>query len=246
VENIRKRLPNELERRMLAVVRSANDSLSDISMYCERAHGFLPKQPIRREKINEILAPIWLKRFPLSEFGDSVCFDADESMSAVSEVELACTPDDIAQKLIDIECLFQKDVHIASWRTIHDQLHMLKGDLLTLSSDPSLISVLGMINLILLGRSQDPGVMMEKWLNLRDRIDAEVIQNKYQVRDKSAEKSTLTSRLRLRKRQHSSSIGFSSSFLSTDSVDTPKNKHYSRDLSSSFVSTASRESNHSC
>jgi hypothetical protein len=43
VENIRKRLPAKLERRMFALVRSANDSSSDIAIYSTRAHGFLPK-----------------------------------------------------------------------------------------------------------------------------------------------------------------------------------------------------------
>jgi hypothetical protein len=33
IDNIRTRLPLEFERRMLAIVRSANDSTSDIALY---------------------------------------------------------------------------------------------------------------------------------------------------------------------------------------------------------------------
>lgn len=71
VESIRKRLPDELERRMFALIRSANDSKRDIETYEQKSHGYLPKASIRREKVKEVLAPMWLKRFPPSEFPDS-------------------------------------------------------------------------------------------------------------------------------------------------------------------------------
>jgi len=43
VENIRHRLLPEQERRLFSLIRSANDSASDIAIYKSRAHGFLPK-----------------------------------------------------------------------------------------------------------------------------------------------------------------------------------------------------------
>jgi len=203
VDNIRQRLPSKLERRMLVLVRSANDSKSDITIYNTRAHGFLPKAPIRRENVNELLAPLWLKRFPPAEFGDSAGFDAtDETMSIASE-ELACTPYDIAQKLIDIESLFKKSIHLTDWRIIHDQLHELKGDLLTLNSDSSMISILGMINLMLLG--QDHSLSLDRWHALRDRIysvinslHSNVQSNEVQIPTRlGVLKRTLTSRILL-------------------------------------------------
>ncbi|EJK45749.1 hypothetical protein THAOC_35620, partial [Thalassiosira oceanica] len=51
IKKIRERLPPELEDRMLTLVRSANDSAVDISAYCECAHGFLSKAPIRRDNV---------------------------------------------------------------------------------------------------------------------------------------------------------------------------------------------------
>ena len=168
VENIRRRLPYELERRLFALVRSANDSTSDIAIYNDRAHGFLPKAPIRREKVMEILAPLWLKRYPPAQFGDSVAYDtSDESESTTSE-ELACSAQDIAHKLVEMEARFNTDIQSANWRWMHDQLHELKGDILTMASDASMISVLGMINLLL--GYKDSILITEKWPKLRDRI----------------------------------------------------------------------------
>uniref|UniRef100_A0A7S2LCR7 Uncharacterized protein n=1 Tax=Skeletonema marinoi TaxID=267567 RepID=A0A7S2LCR7_9STRA len=168
VENIRRRLPYELERRLFALVRSANDSTSDIAIYNDRAHGFLPKAPIRREKVVETLAPLWLKRFPPAQFGDSVAYEnADDSESITSE-ELACSAQDIAHKLIEMDARFNTDDRSENWRWMHDQLHELKGDILTMTSDASMISVLGMINLLL--GYKDSILITEKWPKLRDRI----------------------------------------------------------------------------
>lgn len=169
VENIRRRLSPDAERRVLALVRSANDSTSDVSIYNKRAHGFLPKAPIRREKINETLAPLWMKRFPLSEFGSSGVFDTRDDASSVASDDIACSPRDIETKLGDIDTLFEKNVHVDNWRKIHDVMHELKGDLLTLHSNASMISILGMINLMMQA-SNSPDSTLEKWKALRDRI----------------------------------------------------------------------------
>ena len=137
-------------------------------------HGFLAKAPIRREKANEMIAPIWMKRFPSNEFVDSAGFDlADEkSVSTSLTDEMASTPYDIAQKLVEIDGLFKKNVHVTDLRLINDQLHELKGDLLTLNlaSDLKMIPVLGQINLMLLGNNQPPEAIADKWHALRDRI----------------------------------------------------------------------------
>jgi hypothetical protein len=53
-----------LDSKVLAVVRSANDSPEDVAVYRSRAHGFLPKAPVKRDKVLEALAPIWHGRFP--------------------------------------------------------------------------------------------------------------------------------------------------------------------------------------
>jgi len=52
-----------LANRCLALVRSANDSGEDIALYHSRAHGFVPKMPVRRGKVKELLARLWHMRF---------------------------------------------------------------------------------------------------------------------------------------------------------------------------------------
>uniref|UniRef100_A0A7S1YS11 Uncharacterized protein n=1 Tax=Ditylum brightwellii TaxID=49249 RepID=A0A7S1YS11_9STRA len=64
VESIRRRLLPEQERRVCALIRSANDSSQDVAIYNSRAHGFLPKVPIRGDRVMETLAPLWERRFP--------------------------------------------------------------------------------------------------------------------------------------------------------------------------------------
>eukprot|EP00588_Corethron_pennatum_P033791 CAMPEP_0194349780 /NCGR_PEP_ID=MMETSP0171-20130528/107281_1 /TAXON_ID=218684 /ORGANISM="Corethron pennatum, Strain L29A3" /LENGTH=800 /DNA_ID=CAMNT_0039117273 /DNA_START=44 /DNA_END=2444 /DNA_ORIENTATION=+ len=51
IESIRRQILPEQERRLLALVRSANDSAQDVALYNSRAHGFLPKAPLRKENI---------------------------------------------------------------------------------------------------------------------------------------------------------------------------------------------------
>jgi hypothetical protein len=56
-------LPSEFERRIIALVRSANDATSDLALYMTRAHGFFPKAPLNKTLVRAILAPIWADRF---------------------------------------------------------------------------------------------------------------------------------------------------------------------------------------
>ena len=112
---------------MFALVRSANDSSSDIAIYCDRAHGFLPKAPIKRDKVSETLAPMWFKRFPQAQFGETmaICFNSLDDKTASGDV--ACTLFDITEKMDHIESLFENNVHVEDIRVIHDQMHELKG-----------------------------------------------------------------------------------------------------------------------
>lgn len=172
VENIRKRLSKEAERRVLALVRSANDSSSDVSLYNMRAHGFLPKVPIRKKKINEILSPIWYKRFPPLEFGFCLGTDITDEASSIVE-DVACTSSDILAKLEAIDDLFGRDIHITDSHKIHEVLHELKGDLLTMTGfNASMVGILGQINQLIQKTSATfpiPEEIAMKWQDLRNR-----------------------------------------------------------------------------
>ncbi|KAL7524615.1 hypothetical protein ACHAXR_001381, partial [Thalassiosira sp. AJA248-18] len=168
VENIRNRLPHTLERRMFALIRSANDSSSDIAIYSERAHGFLPKAPIKRDKVVETLAPLWIKRFPPSEFGETIGLCSQDEKSVAASEDVACTTYDISQKLAQIESFFERDLHLSDLYLIHDHMHELKGDLLTLNSSASMASIIGDINVILIAQSSD--TVVDKWHSVRDNL----------------------------------------------------------------------------
>lgn len=183
VENIRKRLPEETERRMIALIRSANDSSSDVAIYNARAHGFLAKQPIKHFNVKEVLAPLWLQRFPESEFGESIATNSRHHEAETSTEDVACTPYDIAQKVSDIESLFEKNTHSTNPHLIHDEIHELKGDLLTLNSNSSSVtSVIGQINLIQVTKA--PLALAERWRSARDNIN-EIIQSMQKQMEKS-------------------------------------------------------------
>lgn len=64
VSNLRSRLLPDQEKRLLALVRSANDSVSDIAIYNSRAHGHIPKAPVKEATCLETIAPLWMARFP--------------------------------------------------------------------------------------------------------------------------------------------------------------------------------------
>jgi hypothetical protein len=49
-KKLRRDLGEELEGRIPALVRSANDSSGDLTVYLSRAHGFLPRLPLRKIK----------------------------------------------------------------------------------------------------------------------------------------------------------------------------------------------------
>jgi len=66
VQQLREDLSPEDEQRILTLVRSANDTKQDVATFLSRTHGFLPKTPIRREKVRKMIQPLWNKRFSSS------------------------------------------------------------------------------------------------------------------------------------------------------------------------------------
>ncbi|KAL7565390.1 hypothetical protein ACA910_003584 [Epithemia clementina (nom. ined.)] len=64
MESMLQKMPLVLHRnRIVCLVRSANDSSQDISLYQSRTDGFFPKMTTQREDVLEMLQPIWIQRF---------------------------------------------------------------------------------------------------------------------------------------------------------------------------------------
>ena len=177
VESIRSRLLPEQERDLIALIRSANDSSSDVAIYKARAHGFLPKAPIKKGNVLETLAPLWLSRYPpKSEFEDDQSrmtrtdsFSSLESSASLFE-DVASTPVEIIQMVNAIDALFAKGTVLEDWDNVWEKLHALKGDLLTMQVGSKVISVVGMINSFRELRTNDE--LIERWNLLRERISS--------------------------------------------------------------------------
>lgn len=160
IENIRHRLLPDQERRMLALVRSANDSSRDIAIYNSRAHGFLPKAPIQRQRVLEMLAPAWEKRFPPGGWADE---DAHTDLVRRDVPSLEAEPvgsDDDQDLLVDMSelqaeveelhamlmCAADEEVPAERWPIIWERLHALKGDLKSLPSNGRAAAAVDMIS----------------------------------------------------------------------------------------------------
>ena len=64
MKQILDRMPSDLSARCLVLMRSANDSAADIALYTQRTHGYFPKAIMQKDRTREILAPLWMERFP--------------------------------------------------------------------------------------------------------------------------------------------------------------------------------------
>jgi len=135
IQRILERLEPPEESRLLALVRSANDSNSDIETYKARAHGYLLKAPIDKNGVMGAIKPWWLKRFPLNGDGtggtglkrqDSFnSLDSDFTYDPFHDITSILDVIDALCNAHDIKSLQKR------WRTIQDRLQRLKGDLKT-------------------------------------------------------------------------------------------------------------------
>ena len=161
IESLREDLNPDEESRLLAIVRSANDSKDDLDQYKKRAHGYLLKAPIRRETVLGLIHQLWIDRFPESttapdEEGASQSLIATGSSHSIlsrrssdslagpiegqNNEENVCmnrpaitTDADLMQS---VEAIDELLVHYAkseaNWPAIRDKYQVLKGDMMTL------------------------------------------------------------------------------------------------------------------
>mmetsp|Transcript_20457 Transcript_20457/g.30136 ORF Transcript_20457/g.30136 Transcript_20457/m.30136 type:complete len:987 (+) Transcript_20457:1-2961(+) len=167
VEKMREILLPEDERRILTLVRSANDSAKDISLYKQRAHGFLPKAPIRRDRVLEMIAPLWIQRFSSSIWADTRLSEtgnqsAGDSSDGNGDMQISSS--DLMQSLELIDALCTQGDPSAlplRWPVIWDKLHLLKGDLKTMTDGVRVTAILEAIDRL---RGPDlPEDFIERW-----------------------------------------------------------------------------------
>ena len=165
VEKLRTQLEPQDEKRVLALVRSANDSAKDIELYLERAHGYLLKEPIKKGMFLEAVKPWWIKRFP----DEARIFTEHEKHE---EEVVGPLPDDIRSSLDQIQSLSSNhDAGVLSrrWSVIRERLQVLKGDLKTMSSDAKVLEAVQ--DLATLQAPEVPNNYLDDWEILRQKIE---------------------------------------------------------------------------
>lgn len=170
VETIRSRLSPEQEKRLVALIRSANDSLSDVALYEARAHGFLPKAPIKKAEVLEKIKPFWVQRCPELFDGEESGRSRTDSFDSVSSFNVVtATPTEIFQTVHEIDELFSTGLVEENWENIWEKLHVLKGDLLsTFEVGSQVISAVGMVDRF--RELTNVIVRKERWDLLRRKI----------------------------------------------------------------------------
>ncbi|CAB9497222.1 expressed unknown protein [Seminavis robusta] len=127
------------EKRLLAVVRSANDSSVDLETYKRRSHGFLPKEPIRKENVMDLIRPLWEARFPQVTSDSMEGTRGNEGVNATGACTIASTSStDLIQNVEVLDGLIQRlvtnaDLEVTLWPQIKEKFLVLQGDMMTLT-----------------------------------------------------------------------------------------------------------------
>ena len=185
VQTLCQRLDDATAGRMLALVRSANDSPADLQMYAERAHGFLLKEPIQKKQhVLDLIQPWWQLRSsePTAVSQDHYFGSAhfrSSSESSVFSIGALPSSEDIHDSLavIDLQCNHPEALHVR-WRGIREHLLVLKGDLMTMGSSSSTSTTLETSTLALAiqridwfrGNDKVPDNFTEQWERVKSDI----------------------------------------------------------------------------
>lgn len=154
IQQAREQLKPADEGRLLAVVRSANDSPRDIDLYTSRAHGFLTKAPIEPDRIS--LLRQWAQRFGTKQLfpqRETVIEDMTMSMrkkkthraAKKSEGPREAAKSELTKSIAHVQELYEGEPGASreiEWAETWKQLHRIKGTVLSVracgwGSDPT-------------------------------------------------------------------------------------------------------------
>lgn len=172
VEKLRETLDEATESRLLALIRSANDSAKDLELYRKRAHGYILKEPLKEQKFLDIIKPWWTARFPNSKRRASVVYTHTDSTDiygpSAKDIENAL-------QVVDALCTAQDDSAIKiRWLAIREKLHTLKGDLKTMKSKQSLSEIDKHLDRLVQCLHLPPN-FVNLWFDVRSQIEAIIV-----------------------------------------------------------------------
>jgi hypothetical protein len=175
IQQIRKALDPQEEARLLALVRSANDSQNDLALYLSRAHGYIPKVPLRVLGVKATVYSLWKKRFPDNiekHAAQRATDDECRGLTRISTLENLISSAELMEELEQIDAICIRDQAELNmndrWHGLWDKLHQLKGDLKSANVDERYSEVIQDIE-TMRGDSA-PVDFFEKWLHIRSKV----------------------------------------------------------------------------
>lgn len=161
MKDILQSLSPEEEARVFGLVRSANDSAEDVAMYLDRVHAFFPKAPMQRERVREILAPLWAERF--------LAQPKEVSRSKIRQDDWSVERDALLRSMSDVDKLVKdKSADHVPWQKLWSTLHRLKGDLMVLDTSEEL----ALASMLISGMrgEETPRDFKAKWARIRKLV----------------------------------------------------------------------------
>jgi hypothetical protein len=179
LQHIRCALAPKDEKRILALVRSANDGAADQALYNSKAHGFLPKIPLSAINAKSMISPLWTRRFPhpaqqlesepeytpesfrmikrptIENLRDHTLIRSSELMAKMNRIDTIISTKDFSNS------------H-SQWFILLGKLHQLKGDLLSANLDGRFNESIGLIDGI--EGKHAPSDILSRWLQIRTKI----------------------------------------------------------------------------
>jgi signal transduction histidine kinase len=162
-------------QRMLALIRSVKDSNDDIALYKARAHGFIPKAPIQKDKVIEMIEPWWKHRFPTNKrpqlFQPSATIAEKRNESDDDDDDESFGIEEVMESIQHIDSLIDgssEDELAESWFVIREHLHSLRGDLTSWKSNIRVTTVLQAMDK--LTGDTVPNELAERWTLIRSLI----------------------------------------------------------------------------
>jgi hypothetical protein len=187
VKKMRSELDDKDERRLLSLVRSANDSDLDLLVYKSRAHGVVSKEPLNPQVL-ELIKPWWVSRFPncldggnnstrggfhrynTSKQGLMEGEGIDDSHSEEGDDKTVfALEEDIREALKAIQALAAVPTG-ARWHPIRDKLFTLKGDVKSTISKDQMGVIIDRIDGIM-ASPRMPSDFTEIWQVLQKEIE---------------------------------------------------------------------------